>query len=164
MVRSRRQGKGRAVLARKHARGRKNSVRHGGRPFFCRCAKVATARIPHQSPVPLPCHHDLRCCGAEVDKRPHCAGSGLAPSSNGGYPSRCNGMKTGTNGSAASYAMKHREPGKLPFSSTQGRRPRSKYLSANGQLLFTALLQRPVQRSIRTASQFRREHACSPHA
>lgn len=55
IVRSRRQGQGHAVLARKHARGRKYLclIDAGeGSPIFFRCAKVFTTRIPHQSPVP----------------------------------------------------------------------------------------------------------------
>ena len=59
-VRSWRQGKGRAVLVRKHARVRKNLCDTVVANFFTR-AKVGTARIPHQSPVPFPYHPNLRC-------------------------------------------------------------------------------------------------------
>ena len=62
-------------------------------PFFLARHLIA-ARIPHQSPVPLPYHHDLRCCGGESGERPHCAESEPARTPpNEGYQERCNWVK-----------------------------------------------------------------------
>ncbi len=59
VARSRRQGKGRAVLVRKHARLRKMG-QAGARPFFSDDRQTAPTHFPNQSPVPLP-YHNPRC-------------------------------------------------------------------------------------------------------